>query len=571
LLEDSDGRLWVGTMDAGLQRLGSDGASFDTFVHDDDDPSSLGDDYITVLLEDRSGNLWVGTRSGGLNRCDRQSVRCVRYEPGADVSAILEDRGGTLWVGTAGGGISRLDEDGFHRLGSADGLPNDGIRGLAEDDDGSFWISTPKGLTRYDPEQGRAMALGLPDGLPSLDFLHGAATRGKDQVHFGTPKGLVSVPTGTTFPDPGPSPTVFTSIRSLRGPVPTDHPVAGIENLRVPYGEILSFEFAVLDFDASNRHAYEYRLSDVTEEWVGMEGLRELTFTDLKPGTHTLSVKGRNARGVWSEQSIVLEIVPPLWMTWWFRAGLLVAIVLAAFGWYRLRVSALERRNRDLTRLHQELRTLTLRLEAAKEQERRRIARELHDEMGQGLSAAKINLQTFPELPDEAARNQRLRDLVGQVDHMLAHVRALSLDLSPPFLEEVGLTLAIEGYLESVAKRSGIDIAVETEPGLDGVDRDSTIHVFRLVQESITNVMRHSESEQAFVRMRRVQGNLEISIRDEGCGFDLDDVLARSVRGQHLGLLGMRERAGAIGGELTIDSRPGAGTEVRIRVPLALP
>ena len=150
-------------------------------------------------------------------------------------------------------------------------------------------------------------------------------------------------------------------------------------------------------------------------------------------------------------------------------------------------------------------------------------------------------------------------------------MRALSLDLSPPFLEEVGLTLAIEGYLESVAKRSGIDIAVETEPGLDGVDRDSTIHVFRLVQESITNVMRHSQSEKAFVQMRRVGGRLEISIRDEGCGFDLDDALARSVRGQHLGLLGMRERAGAIGGELTIDSRPGAGTEVRIRVPLALP
>lgn len=570
LLEDSEARLWVGTMYAGLQRMRSDGTSFDTFAHDPADPSSLGDDYITVLVEDRAGKLWVGTRSGGLNRCDRQTIRCVRYEPGADISAILEDRSGTLWIGTAGGGISRLDEDGFHRLGAVNGLPNDGIRGLAEDDDGSLWISTPKGLTHYDPAQGRTMALGLPDGLPSLDFLHGAATRGKNRIYFGTPKGLVSLPTGIPFPDLQPSPTTFTSIRSLRGPVPTDHPGTGADRLRVPYGEILSFEFAVLDFDPGNRHAFEYRLSGVTDEWVGMEGLRELTFTDLKPGMHTLSVRGHNARGVWSERSIDLEIVPPFWMTWWFRAGLLISIVTAAFVAYRLRVSALERRNRDLVQLHQELRTLTLRLEAAKEQERKRIARELHDEMGQGLSATKINLQTFPELSDEAARDQRLEDLVGQVDHMLQHVRQLSLDLSPPFLEEVGLTLAIEGYLESVAKRSGIEITVDAEPGLDKIDRDSTIHVFRLVQESITNVMRHSKSNKAIVGMRRVQDNLEITIRDEGCGFDLDDVLARSVRGQHLGLLGMRERAGAIGGEVTIDSKPGAGTEVRIRVPLAL-
>ena len=456
--------------------------------------------------------------------------------------------------------MSRLDDDGFHRLGSADGLPDDGVRGMVEDDDGSLWISTRRGLTRYDPARGRTMTLGLADGLSSVDFYHGTATRGRERLYFGTSKGLVTLPTGTPFPDPRPSPTVFTSIRNPRGPVSADRPVSAIELLRAPYGEVLSFEFAVLDFDTANRHRYAYRMAQIADEWIDLKGRRDITFTDLSPGSYTLRIKGRNAQGVWSESSVDLQVVPPFWLTGWFRMGGLAVVAMVAFGLYRRRFSALERRTRD-----QQI--LTRRLEAARENERKRIARELHDEMGQVLSAAKISLQTLSDLPNRAARQQRIEDLVGLVDRILKQVRSIALELSPPYLDEVGLKLALDGYLSMVAKRSMIEIQVETAPDLNSNDSETSIHIFRLVQESITNVVLHADSSQVKVRLLPTNGSLEISIRDNGRGFEVDEVLRRSVQGQHLGLLGMRERARSIGGEMTIDSRPGHGTEIRIRIP----
>ena len=569
LLTDSDGRLWVGTSEGGLQRMRADGQSFERFVHDPADPSSLSDNYVTQLHEDSAGTLWVGT-SSGLNACDRRTVRCVRYQPDPedprsldhhDVSEILEDRTGKLWIGTSGGGVNRLDDDGFQRFGSAEGLPGDGVRGMVEDDDGSLWISTRRGLTRFDPVRGRTMQLGLVDGLPSVDFYHGTATRGRDRLYFGTPRGLVTLPAGTPFPDPLPSPTVFTSIRNLRGTVPVDLSVSAIALLRVPYGEVLSFEFAVLDFDTANRHQYRYRMARLADEWIDLAGRRDVTFTDLSPGSYTLEVSGRNAQGEWSERSVDVRIIPPFWMTGWFRAGLLAIAVGAMATAWRLRVATFERR-------HRELRALTRRIETAKENERKCLARELHDEMGQMLSATKINLQMLPDLPDESARAAQVDDTVAMVDQLLTHVRALSLDLSPPFLDEVGLGLALRGYLEKVAERAGIEVRIDAEPDLREIDREVTLHAFRLVQESTTNVIRHADASRVDVRVWRENGELQAVIRDDGRGFDVEDALRRSHGGHHLGLLGMRERAQSLGGRLTIDSRPGSGTEIRFRLPL---
>ena len=567
LLEDSEGRLWVGTSEGGLQRLHEDGRSFETF--------EVSGNYVTVLYEDGAGTLWVGSGSG-LDACDRGTMQCERYAsdpsdprslefPG--VSAILEDRAGKLWVGLTAGGVNRLDDDGFRRFGAADGLPDDGIRGIVEDDDGSLWVSSRRGLTRFDSATGRAMSLGRADGLPTVDFYHGAAARGRDRLYFGTPEGLVSLPAGTAFSEAQPSPAVFTAIRSPRGPLTLDEPVSSLESLRVPYGEMLSFEFAVLDFDVAQRHRYAYRLGDASADWIDMEGRRDITFTDLRPGSTTLSIRGRNARDVWSESSISLVVVPPFWMTWWFRLGTIAAVVLVALATYRIRVSRLERRNAELQRLHGELHSLTRRLESAREDERKRIARELHDEMGQLLSAAKINLQTLGGLPEETQAKQ-VDGTVELVDQLLTHVRALSLDLSPPFLDEVGLGPALQGYLAALGERSGIEIDVEIEPELGEFGREMTIHAFRLVQEATTNVIRHADVGRADIRIRRGQRSLEASIKDDGRGFDVEEVLARSKRGLHLGLLGMRERAKSLGGELTIDSRPGAGTEIRFRLPL---
>jgi signal transduction histidine kinase/ligand-binding sensor domain-containing protein len=574
ILEGQSG-LWVGTGEGGLHRLREDRRSFERFKHDPADPGSLSDNYVTTLLEDDHGTLWVGTRSGGLNACDTGTARCVRYIPDASndrslshhfVTGILCDRRGMLWVGTGGGGLNRLDptarERGFERFTERQGLADDNVMGLAEDDDGSLWIGTRGGLTRLDPQTGRVANYGLGDGLPALEFNPRAAAAGRSALYFGTPKGLVSVRRNTSFPPLDITPTVITAVDTLAGPV-VGAPWS-LRSLDLPHGTALSLEFSVLDFDEEQRHRYAYRLAGPRDGWIDLGTRRNITFADLAPGTYELSVRGRNGRGVESTTAfpLRLRIIPPFWMSWWFKLTGLAGLVLTTVAGHRLRVSALKRRNRELT-------TLQHKLEHSKEDERKRIARELHDEMGQIMAAAKINLQVAAGTADEGTR-RKIDDTVQLVNRMIGQVRAISLDLRPPLLDEIGLGPALGGYLEELARRSGmaIDTDLDTGPPGSRLPGEIEIQVFRLVQESMTNAIRHSGATRVAVAVRRKAGALEITVRDDGRGFEVGPVLERAARGQHLGLLGMRERVRSLGGTLRIDSAPGSGTLIGARLPL---
>lgn len=605
VLRDRDGTLWVGVGGGGLNRLRSDGRSFERLTHDSSDPTSLTEDYVTVLHQDREGTIWVGTRSGGLNAMDPANRTFRGYLPDPDdptaishhgVTSILEEPDGTVWIGTSGGGFNRLVRDGsgdvsFESHTEVDGLIDDNVMGLALDDDGSLWITTRRGLSRFDPESGAFVNYDADDGLPSSAFNPGAVAAGTGRLYFGTPAGVVSIRRGTSYPERLESPTVLTSIRSLAGTIPTDAPVWRLRNLEVPYGEVLSFEFAVLDFRDQARHRYSYRLEGMWDDWIDLGPRREITFTDLDPGTYTLTIRGRNGHGVWSaaEAPLTIRVVPPFWMTAWFRFLVAAGVIAAVIGGHRIRTAALERRNRELVALQDQresaledlrrsqdalnaaygrLRRLTRRLEAAKEDERKRIARELHDEMGQALTAAKINLQLLSGAPDEDARAKRITDTVGLVDRMIHHVRALSLDLRPPLLDELGLSAALNAYLEAQSRRSGVRIDVDEDPLPTGLSPEVEITAFRAIQEAVTNVLRHAHARSIEVAVRAEPGWMGLIVRDDGDGFDVAEIMERAIRGNHLGLLGIRERVESLGGVVEIDSAPGDGTKIRVRVPL---
>jgi signal transduction histidine kinase/ligand-binding sensor domain-containing protein len=597
LLFDRQGRLWVGTGEGGLQRLDRYGRVLERHLHDPADEGTLSDNYVTAILEDSRGTLWVGTRSGGVNAVHPGTGRTRRFLPSPEdprsishhyVTALLEDSEGRLWVGTAGGGLNRVKHPGqerpsFARFTENDGLIDNDIMGLLEDDDGTLWLSTKRGLSRFDPESGAVANFYVADGLPTGDFEAGAAARSAEALYFGSVKGLVDIPAGTAFPPPAPSPTLITSIRTPEGELRGEQPPWRLERLRVPYGEWLSLEIAILDFNTVHNHAYAYRLGGERKGWIDLGGRRAITFTELSPGTHEFEVKGRNCQGVWSEAGsrLQIEVVPPFWMTPWFRALGVLLVVAVALAIYWRRTAALEKRNRELValieqrerareelgRAYERLRYLTRRLEAAKEEERRVIARELHDEMGPTLTAVIINLQLLARDPDTETRNAKIADAVELVDRMIQKVRDISLDLRPPLLDELGLLPALRGYLETQGKRAELDIEVSGESSVSGLSPEVEITAFRVAQEAVTNVLRHAEATRATVDVREDRGDLELVVRDNGRGFDVGDTMGGAT-GTSLGLLGMQERVRMLGGEIQIDSTPGAGTLVRVRMPL---
>ena len=598
LLEDREGRFWVGTGEGGLQRLDPSGRVVARFRPRASDPASLSDDYVTALVEDRGGTLWVGTRSGGLNALDPATGRAVRYEPVPgrsdsighhSVASILEDTKGHLWIGTAGGGLNLAVPAGdggavrFTRYTTAEGLADNNVMAIVEDDDGSLWLSTKRGLSRFDPDSGSFANVLVADGLPSAEFAPGAAVRIGPAFYFGTVKGTAAVAAGTPFPRSAPSPTILTSVRGPASEIGGDQPPWRLARIEVPYGEWISIEIAVLDFASEARHAYAYRLGGA-EKWVDLGPRRSITFTDLAPGRYAFTAKGRNDQGVWSEtvSPLTITVVPPFWMTVWFRGAVALGLVAAAVLVHQVRTASLKRRHRELLELHEQrerartdlnraydrLRLLTRRLEVAKEDERKTIARELHDELGTTLTAVVINLQILKDTPDAERRSRRIAETVEIVDRMVQRVRELSLDLRPPLLDEMGLMPALGGYLETLAARTGVQIEVRGEGGVGRLPPEVEIVAFRLVQEAVTNVLRHASATRAVVTVERRGGRLEIAVKDDGKGFDVAASMGGTVTGKSIGLLGMQERVMMLSGELSIVSTPGSGTLVRASLPL---
>jgi signal transduction histidine kinase len=355
-------------------------------------------------------------------------------------------------------------------------------------------------------------------------------------------------------------------------------------------GESLSVEFAVLDFIEA-RHEYAYRLNDGA--WTPLGQSRRMTLTGLDPARYRLEVRGRDAYGQWnSAPPLAFEMVPPLWQTGWFRALAIAATVMLLAALHLLRLRSLRRRNAALVRLEKErlealerasrsqhdleeastgLRQLTSRLESAEEDARTRISRELHDEFGQTLTAAKINLQMLRSKSADPAVVQRLDDSVGMVDRMIRQARDIARGLRPPLLDEAGLAPALEDHLQSLAKRFDLRIEFEAAPGVAQVPPGLNTTVFRVVQEAVSNVLRHADATTIRVVLRDESAVLHVVIEDDGVGFDPEAVGRRIRRGEHLGLLGMTERVRSAGGTIDLDSRPGGGSRIVVRFPFSKP
>jgi signal transduction histidine kinase len=231
---------------------------------------------------------------------------------------------------------------------------------------------------------------------------------------------------------------------------------------------------------------------------------------------------------------------------------------------YAKRVSALLE---EVSAGREALQGLSHRLLEVQESERRHIARELHDEIGQTLTAIQINIETLQRAPEAAALQPRLEESVDLIEQALQQVRDLSLDLRPSLLDDLGLVSALLWYTERHRERTGTDVQVVMDPLPYRLAAEIETTCFRIVQEALTNVARHSHARRVRVELCRRGEDLEVVVQDSGAGFDVAAAQARASQGHSIGLLGMRERVDLAGGRLEISSQPGKGTTVRALLP----
>lgn len=205
---------------------------------------------------------------------------------------------------------------------------------------------------------------------------------------------------------------------------------------------------------------------------------------------------------------------------------------------------------------------------SAQEEERRRISRELHDDMGQNLTSLLLGMRVLENTDSCSKKQDLLQDLSETICGMMASIHDLALELRPPLLDELGLIPALTRYLEDCPARLGLAVDYEIL-GSNGrrLSHDAEITVYRIVQESLTNVVRHSQATRASVILNQGSEALTVIIEDNGVGFDPKEIRGREDRDRHLGLFSMEERAELAGGRLTVESSPGKGASIYIEVP----
>lgn len=353
ICESRQGELWVG-MPLGVAMIRLDelpARKFKRYVYNASNSTGLSHYRADMIFEDRAGQIWVGTDDGGLNLLDRQTDSFIHYKhdpynenslSSNKVLTIFQDSRGALWIGTWGGGLDCFDPATKHFIHytEADGLPNAEINGIAEDGHGTLWISTNKGLAQFDPSTKSLKSYDRLDGLPGHAFSPRALIRNAASGEFflGGPHGLTVFHPDSLQDNLYIPPVVITSLRRFklghgRSEAILEKGIASRKEMTLSYRDnILTFEFAALNFRNAARNQYAYKLEGFNNDWVHLGAKREATFTNLDPDKYTLRVKGSNNDGMWNGDgaSLKITITPPWWKTWktWWAYALYAAFFI---------------------------------------------------------------------------------------------------------------------------------------------------------------------------------------------------------------------------------------------------
>lgn len=554
LAEDEKGRLWLGRSD-GLA-LYENGKTVNRTAD-----LGLPAPGVRVIVRSRAGGLWVGTESGVLRVRDDGIQLYAQREglPYPFVSGLYEDRDGVLWVGTRGGGLSRLRNDRFTNFTMRDGLPSDAVYQMIEDDQGDLWCGSSRGIFRVNRGELNQVAEGKGRRLNSV--LYGHTEDMLTSVHFGTHPSACRTRDGMLW-FPTISGIVVIEPEKLR--LNTIPPAVAIELLSIDkqYFDIRSgiiappgrgeveIQYTGLSFIAPERVSFRYRLEGFKQEWVEAGARRTAWYTNLPPGDYTFRVIAGNNDGVWSETDATIRFTlrHHFYETWWFYTA--CALLVGGLGWlvHRQRVRQMQARH------------------AVVMAERNRIAREIHDTLAQEVAGLLAQLHVIKTLlPISAASAAKHLDRAVELARTgMADARRLVLDLRHQALENDDLAAAVGNFLDQLATgdRPRINYQVKGAPRRLAGDQENNL--LRIGQESVANAVRHSGAEAIDVSLVFEPRQVELRVRDNGRGFDVE--AASQGHGGHYGLLGIRERAAQIGGELTLSSSPGQGTEVKVRV-----
>lgn len=538
---------------------------------------------ITGIVPEANGALWVGTEGNGLYRIDRETgIRGEKWRglPSGWIRTLYLDAEHTLWIGTAGG-LSRLRQgEEIVTFTTREGLPDNTISQILEDDTGSLWLGGNRGIVRVKKSDLEDLAAhkipavypqiyGRADGMLSEECSSGFFPAGlktkSGSLWFSTLKGIVVADPHRALR--APAPIVALEQTLVDGvPVPTQKTANGSAQLRIAPGKhTLEFHYTGLSFDAPERVRFRYQLEKLDPNWVEAGTRRVALYSFVPPGTYNYRVIACNGDGVWNETGteLTLTVLSHFWQTWWFLGGAALGTVVTGFGGTRMVVR--RRLQQRLKRLEQD-RML--------EQERTRIAQDLHDIMGARLcriSFMSEHVRRSEAVPGEL--QEEIRSISVDSREVLRSLDEIVWAVNPEKDTLEHLVSYIAQYAEDYFRRTGIELDMEI-PGrlpMQTLTSQSRHHLFLAVHEALTNILKHSGATRAKITMTCHDADFEITVWDNGGGFDplsRDSNSASSAAGFGNGFGNMNRRLSELGGRFLLESKPGQGTTIRFAFPL---
>ncbi len=576
MYEDHQNGYWFGS-DAGVVRY-QNGSLMQYTTKD-----GLAGNDTKVIIEDARGGLWLGSYGGLTHYKDGKFTALTQKDglPGNTVRALKQDDDGTLWIGTYDSGLGRLKDGRFTSYTVKDGLFDNGVFQIMEDDYGWFWMSCNRGIYRVrkqelnDLAEGKiktltCLAYNQSDGLPSSECNGGrwpAGVKTRDgKLWFPTMGGVAMIDPATVQANRQPPPVVIEGMRINNEPLPFDTWDSAIHNSQsaiqiLPGQDNFEIEYTALSFINSENMRFKYKLEGADHDWVDAGTRRTSYFSHLAPGEYTFKVVAANTDGVWNlaGASLRINIVPPFWRTRWFMTLIALGIVgtIAVVWKYRVR---------QLQRVQIAQAAFARQLITSQEAERKRIAGELHDSLGQSLVIIRNwAMLGASQLETKSPAREELDEINTIASRTINEVREIAYNLGPYHLERLGFENSIRDMASRVAQASGIAIATELD-ALDGaLSSETQMSLYRVAQEALNNVVKHSGATKSRIALKREGASVRLTVVDNGRGFQQHTAKASETSGVSrpgLGLNGMAERVRLLGGTLVIRSAPEQGTTV---------
>ena len=366
VLKDSYGDVWISTLGYGIIKLNNN--EFRQYIPFD--KFSTSHNNIMTIFEDRDQNIWVGTEGGGYNIYDRSNDQFERYFISDkrcpeitcnDIRTIKQVSNGDVILGTEGGGLICMhsNPDSFTVITIDDGLASNHVRGIEEDKNGNYWISTTSGISKYNPNDKKFITFDQTDGLQSNEFNYTSSLiTSSGKIIFGGTNGLNVFDPEQIMENKIPPKVVITdfsifnkSINSISNGDILSKSITQAKEVRLNHHQsVISFAFAALNYTLPVKNQYAYMMEGFDNEWNYVGTARTATYTNLDPGTYHFKVKASNNDGVWNEEGTSVKIVikPPIWQTWWFRTILIMLVIVLIVLVIRARDARLKEQQKHL-------------------------------------------------------------------------------------------------------------------------------------------------------------------------------------------------------------------------------